>query len=479
MRLFLTAPPSPGKFVRILPGQPVEWPEETPSIVVPTRTRRTHFSHWDHTDNTSDMPPDMRQAFLMLANLAKRRSPEEINAMSVPAVEVLLERLEKEWAEIDQEWRSFRSTGCSETVLERIGCEYMRPSDMYMELKAILRARLSIAQSIGWTTTPSSDGAPSLSLGAMGQTIQIQIAEPINIPRFSGRDEDWALFRNTFVAEVHSNVRLNNPQKKRHLLNVIDGRARNILGNWSPDCGESYEQAWQGLCNAYDNEYNTVQAHMRKIDALRPIQRPTCSAIREVLDTTRSAHRQLGILLTKELMGDHLVIHRVEQLLDAESRAQWALRRLPNALPTLEQMFGFLEIRATALLDWPSRPYEQNTRSGPPVPATARGNEPRPNCRLCPGERHWPFKCTKFRAMPLSERWAHVNERRMCGNCFSFLHKTKDCPDSGCPRCHTPHNSSSCSNNNKIERRPIAHASRRTTESSSAGTAAGANPQRQ
>lgn len=211
----------------------MEWPDETVSSVAPVRTRRSHFTNCDQTSDASNVPPDMRQAFFTLANLAKRRSPEEIDAMTLPAVEVLLERLEKEWAEIDQGWRSFRSTGCSETILERIGCEYMRHSDMYMELKAILRARLSMAQAIGWATTPSSSGSPSLSLGATGQTIQIQIAEPINIPRFSGRDEDWALFRNTFVAEVHSNARFNNSQKLRHLLNVIDGRARNILGNWS------------------------------------------------------------------------------------------------------------------------------------------------------------------------------------------------------------------------------------------------------
>lgn len=447
---------------------------------MPMRTHRTHFSNRDQSGDPFDVPPDMRQAFFTLANLAKRRSPEEIDAMTIPAVEVLLERLEKEWEEIDQEWRTLRSAVRSETALERIGHEYMRHSDMYMELKATLRARLAIANAIGWPTATSAGASPSLAFGATGQTIQIQIAEPVNLPRFSGCDEDWALFRNTFVAEVHSNARFNKSQKLRHLLNAVDGRARNILGSWSTDCGESYEQAWQGLCTAYDNEYNTVQAHIRKIDALRPVQRPTCSAIREVLDTTRSAHRQLGILLTKEFVGDHMLIHRIEQLLDTESRSQWALRRLPNALPTLEQMFGFLEIRSTALLglsDGPGRQYEQNTRSGPPVPPTGRGNEPRPNCRLCPGERHWPFKCTKFRAMPLSERWAHVNERKMCGNCFSFLHKTNDCPDSKCPRCRTLHNSSLCSSNSKIEKRP--NTSRRTAETPSAGTTASTTPQQQ
>lgn len=464
----------PGRFVRITAEQQQRMDDEMDGSTSAKRTRRMSYSDRRRTGESVDIPPTMQQAFLSLEVHSKRRSETDLAAMSMPEIEVYLERLEGLWAEIEQEWRALRSSIYSGTEMSCIVAEYARHSDIYMGLKSALRARLVAAQANNWPTLANT------TTSAAGQTIQIQLAEPANIPQFSGRDEDWAHFRSAFVAEVHSSSRFNNSQKLRHLLGAIRGRARDILGSWTPDCGESYMQAWQGLCNSYDNEYNTIQAHLRKIDSLHKVQRPTGTAVRDVLDTVRSAHRQLRLLLTPELVADHLLMHRIEAALDSETLSQWSLRRLPSTLPTLNQMYEFLELRASALFGMLGESGRTNDNqrsrgfaaSSTTAPRTGRGDEPRPKCELCANERHWPFACPKFKALALRERWAYVNERKMCGNCFSSRHKTSDCSDKKCPRCIKLHNSCLCPSNANIGNHP--NSSRRPIEISNTGTAAGA-----
>lgn len=413
-----------------------------------------------------------RQALFALAMHAKRRSEEELAAMTKPEIEVHLEHLETLWEEIELRWRELGTFVHLEPELDRIGQNYALHSQMYLEFKTRLRTQLSSIQPIGCSPITHSDGSAGLSIGPTGQTIQIQLPEPINVPQFSGRDEDWSHFRGAFVAEIHNNVRLNNAQKLRHLLNALSGRARNILGSSTLDCGENYEEAWGVLCNSYDNEYNTIQTHLRKIDALRPVQRPSCDSIRTVLDTTRSAHRQLRLMLTAERIAEHLLMHRIEALLDAETLSLWSLRRLPNTLPTLDKLFEFLELRASALMGASGEVVRVNdwrkTNVAPPV---NRGDQQRPNCGLCVGEHHWPYNCVKFKAMSLRDRWAYVDDQGMCGNCFAY-HKTNSCEKRKCPRCHSPHNSALCPANTLIKK-PAAVTARRLEEKQNFSAATG------
>lgn len=449
--MFLSDQHEPGRFVR---ARPETSEDEMEGWGPSKRPRRTQVVEEAENGNPIRVPSSMQQAFMALVWMSERRTDEEIAAMQIPESEVHLEQLEKKWAEVEREWRELRGFEHEGQALELIGLEYARHSELYLQAKVKLRTRISSAKAI---ICAAPVGSSAITLGATGQTIQIQMPDPVKVPRFSGQDEDWARFRSTFVAEVHSNSRFNSSQKLRHLLNAIEGRAREILGQWTPDNGSSYEQAWLGLCNAYDNEYNTVQAHLRKINELRQVHRPTCTTIRQVLDTVRSAHRQLQVMLTADQVADHLLIHHIEGLLDAESLSQWSLRRMPTQLPTLTQLYEFLEMRASTLLALQGRSgqvVEQRSLAPSSSTAKGRGEERRPECKLCPGEQHWPFKCVKFRSMSMPERSKYVAEQRMCRNCFSTRHTTDRCPDKKCPRCRAPHNSSLCPSNTRVESVP-------------------------
>lgn len=162
----------------------------------------------------------------------------------------------------------------------------------------------------------------------------------------------------------------------------------------------------------------------------------------------------MKVLLTSDQLAEHLLMHRIEGLLDIESLSQWSLRRLPTQLPTLSHLYEFLELRASTLLAMQghsNQVIDQKSGNSKLSSTWGRSDERRPECKLCIGERHMPFQCLKFKAMTMPERTKYVEEQRMCHNCFSTRHVTDKCPDKHCPRCRAPHNSNLCPNNPRMK----------------------------
>lgn len=184
---------------------------------------------------------------------------------------------------------------------------------------------------------------------------------------------------------------------------------------------------------------------MQKIFALKVVYQPSAEALREILDTTRVAHRQLSLMLSPEKVAEYMLLHRLEWLMDAESKSQWATRRTANTLPTLSDLYDFLEIRsslmaASAHTTKPREELKASTLQNVARNPSSGGAEARPNCYLCSGERHFPYHCAKFKALKLSDRHAYAEERKLCLNCFGSKHTTINCPRMKCPRCYQAHN---------------------------------------
>lgn len=364
------------------------------------------------------------------------------------------------WAEFEIGWKEIAEQALSDEQLEEAAVFYGELTDMYLRYNATLRGK-SGQHRTGTAINASPAGSLPISVADGRQFIQIQLADPPSVMKFSGQEIEWANFHMQFEAEVHSNPHLSKAQKLRKLLGSLEIRAKQAIGDWPTTDERNYDLAWDALCRQYGNEYNTVRAHLQKLSDLRPIRQPSCEALRELLDTTRGSHRQLSLLLTPEKVAEYILLHRVERLMDAESQAQWGMRRSTNAMPTLVEIYEFLELRASLLAAMPtaSRQREEQ-RSGSaggnasaPIErgrSAGRATESRPRCGPCNGERHWPFRCAKFKALKMPERLAYVARFRMCVNCFIQKHVANNCPDPRCPRCREAHNSALCPRNTEI-----------------------------
>lgn len=391
---------------------------------------------------------------MSLGLLALRRLNAYEPVVSWQAGDTRLSRLEDEWAGFDQAFNEQKCKSMSDAELSAISECFGEGEKIYLALKSQLRSYMEEQRPLA-----GSSGSAISMIGTAQQSMQLQIAEPALVPKFSGNEEEWANFRDAFKTEVHLNPRYTQAQKLRKLMSSLEGRAKRAIGTWTASDERSYPLAWEALCKIYDNEYRTIQAHLQKIFALKPMSQSSRDSLREVLDTVRGAHRQLRLLLPPEQIADYLFLFQIERTLDSESQAQWGMRRTNVELPTLDQMYDFLELRSSLMGTLPRntaiiRSSEGQIRGTAPGEASptpmfniGRGNEPKPKCDLCQNRYHWPFACPRFRAMPISERMTYVVRHKMCISCFSTKHETANCPDRQCPRCHVRHNSCLCPQN--------------------------------
>lgn len=109
---------------------------------------------------------------------------------------------------------------------------------------------------------------------------------------------------------------------------------------------------------------------MQEVSSLLPIRDKSYEDLREVLDIVRVNRRHLLSLLTPTQLVDYQFLHQIEQLLDAEGRREWEMSRRVNELPSLEQMFAFLEQRSSCIAS-----LAMGTISSRARPANARDEQ--------------------------------------------------------------------------------------------------------
>lgn len=433
---------SPGAFVR---APKPETDEIAPTM--PKKRRLVRLEEQAAPSRLNELRPITIPAGLTLGLHALKRygegdTLEQIDKWSEQALRVRLPRLEDAWLAFESTFNEQKNLTLTEDQIEAIGKCFREGEEIYLNVKTQMHIRLESFQ-------PAALSTPN----HMRQTVQVQLAEPACVPKFSGNEIEWANFRDAFMTEIHANARYTDAQKLRKLLGLLEGRAKSAMGTWTTSNEGAYTMALSALCKLYDNEYGTVQAHLRKVFALKPIQQASSYGLREILDTVRGAQRQLLLSLSPQQLGEYILLHQIEQLLDTENRAQWGMRRTTDALPTLAQMFEFLELRASLLANVP-RLSQEESRRAPAVnltqassTATGRSTEPPPKCDLCPNQQHWPYRCPKFKMLPIADRLAYVERRKMCAGCFSLKHMSANCTDRKCPRCNVRHNSCLCPHN--------------------------------
>lgn len=443
---------APGRFVRISRKRQAEMDE-----LVGTQQANAPRPN-DTTSELDFLPAAVRMLAMSIRRFVAREIPSEMSPASLIEIEANIEQLKKLWQRFETSWEKAMDCSFSPTQMDESADFYSEIMDSYLRRSTELQSRKNkLAKIAVASTSVVGTGTWPYATTSSGQVIQIQLAEPPKVPKFSGNDVDWANFQAQFEAEVHNNIQLSNAQKLRKLLNALEGRAKQAIGDWPTTDERSYGLAWQALCRQYGNDYNTISAHMQKIFALKVVRQPSAEALREILDTTRVTHRQLSLMLTPEKVAEYILLHRLEWLMDAESQSQWAIRRTANTLPTLTDLYEFLEIRASLIAAAPNTVRPREDLRASTVPNVARVSnsgglaEIRPNCYLCSGERHFPYHCAKFKALTLSDRHSYAEKHKLCLNCFSLKHATVSCHRTKCPRCYEAHNSTLCPRNQKID----------------------------
>ena len=94
-------------------------------------------------------------------------------------------------------------------------------------------------------------GAPTnqqvVELCAMGSAVP-----KLKRPTFSGKQEKWETFKESFTAMFKNDPTLMPNLKLQHLISCLEGEAARRIANFQIS-GANFDVAWQALCRRYDN----------------------------------------------------------------------------------------------------------------------------------------------------------------------------------------------------------------------------------
>ena len=323
-----------------------------------------------------------------------------------------------------------------------------------------------------------AEGAESSSATADGQVrglslwSQRSIKLPeFNLPKFSGRAEDWAAFSDIFRSTIHTEPHLSKTAKLQYLKVCLIGEAAEFVKGIEIT-EANYESTWEALKARYHSLYRTVCAHMDSLDQLPRSTKPTVTSLRALSDKAKhtfTALKNLG----QDIEGwDFWLVHRVVHCLDADTRVLWGayLKQqerirakeprdeddptqdagLPGErLPTFNDLTMFLEDRVESLEVGLSgqEPRQREPRLVSTPRQTFHFQQDKVplitviKCELCSAD-HYIGKCPKFQAKSVSDRRYDIRRLGLCFNCLGH-HMARVCNSSRrCISCNEKHHSS-------------------------------------
>lgn len=144
----------------------------------------------------------------------------------------------------------------------------------YFEITANIRCLTSSSSNLNNLTNITPSATP-FSTSESNNHVRLP---KLNLPKFSGKYEDWFLFYDTFNSVINVNQELSCVQKFQYLKSAVTGEASDIIQSLEL-LEQNYEIAWNLLKQRYDNKSTVVNAHLRALFELPSIAKKNASEL--------------------------------------------------------------------------------------------------------------------------------------------------------------------------------------------------------
>ncbi|XP_071575751.1 uncharacterized protein [Temnothorax nylanderi] len=278
------------------------------------------------------------------------------------------------------------------------------------------------------------------SHGSSASSFSLLHLPPNNIPSFSGKYEEWEMFRDRFMSLIINNHELSANARMHFLWSSLTGRAFESIRS-IPITGDNFEIAWKTLEYRYENKRRLVEMHVSALYNLPSVSRESASELNELRDKANRAIASLKNLDRSEtdILSDMLV-YSVTQKMDPATRKVWELKGGDDArIPTYYELDRFLDSRARALEELNPANVTKQAHWSKVTSATA--SYPITRCPLCRAP-HFLNKCQLFINKNPSQRLEAVKKTKRCINCLSARHTVQWCSSNySCRICQKRHHS--------------------------------------
>ncbi|KMQ85845.1 hypothetical protein RF55_15371 [Lasius niger] len=102
----------------------------------------------------------------------------------------------------------------------------------------------------------------------------------IQLPQFSGKYEDWPVFRDLFQSLIDKDGNLSEVEKLHYLKVSLKAEADSIVRNL-PTITENYRRAWTMLCEQFENKRLLVRSCLTKFNSLQKMKTESAPELRK------------------------------------------------------------------------------------------------------------------------------------------------------------------------------------------------------
>lgn len=267
---------------------------------------------------------------------------------------------------------------------------------------------------------------------------------PCQLPKFSGKINDWIGFRDTFESLIHNDPEIVAIDKFSYLLSCLDESAKEeIMGIRLSS--ENYPIAWNILQTRFDNNQILIQNHLNELFTCKPASNESAVELRRVLNCYKANVTQL-INLCKDAEGcDVFIIHMIKQRIDSSTLRAMEISEISStswieAKSFLENRCRFLDRLSNEKIVINQKvPVSSNSCPNPTQVVMFNKNLSKIQCNVCQAD-HYTFLCPEIRNVPLINRIQKLKSLRLCFNCLHPNHKSCNCRNKKkCRECNGNH----------------------------------------
>lgn len=187
--------------------------------------------------------------------------------------------------------------------------------EAYYNLSVRMRDLLRVSSTPPHVETWPLRSRPSTSK-LLGSLYNIRLPK-LDLPKFSGKYDEWFLFYDSFSAIIHANASLSNIHKLQYL------RAAIIVISSLEILDANYAIAWNLLKERYDNKRVIVQTHLKSIVDLPVMTKENASELRQIADGTARHVHALRALKRPTKAWDDILVYILSSKLDINTAREW------------------------------------------------------------------------------------------------------------------------------------------------------------
>lgn len=202
---------------------------------------------------------------------------DSITSVSPSIIAQIIERREK----LEQQWVEYND---NQTLLEMLDPSESNDRTGFEEAFFKLAGKMRELTHSPSTTRDAPATTPTLTNFSQTPELSFNVRLPkLDLPKFSGRYEEWFPFRDAFNSVIHTNSSLTNVHKLQYLRAALTGDASRVIS--SLEISEAnYAVAWKLLNERYDNKRVIVQSHLKSIIELPVLTKENAAELRQIAD---------------------------------------------------------------------------------------------------------------------------------------------------------------------------------------------------